>query len=108
MIYELIRKQLSSSVPFAKHVAVELDTIEKAAPLCTCRPVAAEAAIRYFAVAKGPVRAEVSVSDDADALLHSVRTDGNTVFRVFVSMTGEDQTRVAEMTVDWHVSMKRK
>ena len=75
--------------------------------LLEIRPVAAEAAIRYLAVAKGPVRAEASVSDDADALLHSVKTDGKTVFRVFVNMTGEDRTRVAEMTVDWHVSMKR-
>lgn len=149
MIHDLIRKQLSSSVPFAKHVGVELDTIEKGravahlpfrpenlnhigtqhagalfalgeaasgaamagafAPiLLEIRPVAAEAAIRYLAVAKGPVRAEASVSDDAEALLRSVKTDGKTVFRVLVDMTGEDQTRVAEMTVDWHVSMKRK
>ena len=76
--------------------------------LLEIRPVAAEAAIRFLAVAKGAVRAEASISDDADALVHSVKTDGKSVFRVTVHMTGEDQTGIAEMTVDWHVSMKRK
>lgn len=149
MTYELIRQQLGTTVPFAKHVGVELEKIEKGravaqlpfrpeglnhigtqhagalftlgeaasgaamagvfAPiLLEIRPVAAEAAIRFLAVAKGPVRADASVSDDADALLRSVKTDGKAVFRVLVNMTAEDQTRVAEMTVDWHVSMKRK
>jgi acyl-coenzyme A thioesterase PaaI-like protein len=79
-----------------------------AALLLEIRPVAADAAIRYLAVAKGPVRAEASVSDDPDALLNALKTDGKTVFRVRVNMTGEDQVKVAEMTVDWHVSMKRK
>ena len=149
MTYELIRRQLSTAVPFANHVGIELETIEKGravarlpfrpeglnhigtqhagalfalgeaasgaamagtfAPiLLEIRPVAAEAAIRFLAVAKGSVRAEASISDDADALVHTVRTDGKSVFRVTVHLTGEYQTRIAEMTVDWHVSMKRK
>jgi hypothetical protein len=76
--------------------------------LLEIRPVAAEAAIRFLAVAKGGVRAEASISDDADALVHTVKTDGKSVFRVTVHFTGEDQAKIAEMTVDWHVSMKRK
>ena len=149
MTYDLIRKQLSKTVPFAKHAGVEIERIEKGravahlpfrpeglnhigtqhagalfalgeaasgaamagtfAPiLLEIRPVAAEAAIRFLAVAKGPVRAEASISDDADALVDAVKTDGKTVFRVTVHFTGEDQARIAEMTVDWHVSMKRK
>ncbi len=149
MIYDLIRKQLGSSVPFANHVGVELEEIEKgravarlpfrpeglnhigtqhagalftlgeaasgaamagvfAAVLLEIRPVAADAAIRYLAVAKGPVRAEASVSDDPDALLKALKTEGKAMFRVSVNMTGGDQAKVAEMTVDWHVSMKRK
>jgi hypothetical protein len=57
-------------------------------------PVAAEATIRYLAVAKEPVRAGAPVSDEADALLHSVKAHGEPVFRVLVNVTGEDQTRV--------------
>jgi len=149
MIYDLIRKQLGTTVPFASHVGVGLETIDKGravarlpfrpeglnhigtqhagalftlgeaasgaamagifAPiLLEIRPVAAEAAIRFLSVAKGPVRAEASASDDPDALLRAVKTDGKTQFRISVGMTGDDQAKVAEMTVDWHVSMKRK
>jgi len=98
MTYDLIRKQLSKTVPFARHAGVEIEMIDKGcavtrlpfrpkgsifgtqhagalfmvgeaasgaamagafAPiLLEIRPVAAEAAIRFLAVAKGPVRAE--------------------------------------------------
>ncbi len=76
--------------------------------LLEIRPVAAEAAIWFLAVAKGPVPAEASISEDADALVHTVKTDGKSVFRVAVHFTDEDHAGIAEMTVDWHVSMKRK
>jgi hypothetical protein len=36
-------------------------------------------------------------------LLRSVETDGKSVFRILVHMTGEDRPAVAEMTVDWRV-----
>jgi acyl-coenzyme A thioesterase PaaI-like protein len=75
--------------------------------LLEIRPVAADAAIRYLAVAKGPVRAEATVKGNADDLVSAVRTDGKSVFQVAVKLTGEDGAEVAEMTVDWHVSRKR-
>lgn len=148
MSYDLIRKQLSNSVPFARHAGVEIDSIGKGraaahlpfrpeglnhigtqhaaalfalgeaasgaamagafAPiLLEIRPVAADAAIKYLAVAKGLVRAEAVVKGNADELVAAVKADGKSVFQVGVDMTGEDGTRLAEMTVDWHVSMKR-
>jgi acyl-coenzyme A thioesterase PaaI-like protein len=146
--HDLIRKQLSKTVPFARHAGIEMEKVEKGravallpfrpeglnhigtqhagalftvgeapsgaamasalAPiLLEIRPVAAEAAIRFLAVAKGPVRAEAQVKGNADALVSAVTTDGKSVFQVVVNLAGEDGTKVAEMTVDWHVSMKR-
>jgi hypothetical protein len=35
----------------------------------------------------------------------AVKTDGKSV--VAVNLTGEDGAKVAEITIDWHVSMKR-
>ncbi len=79
-----------------------------AAPiLLEIRPVAAEAAIRFLAVAKGPVRAEAQVKGNADELVSAVKTDGKSMFQVAVKLTGEDGAKVAEMTVDWHVSRKQ-
>jgi acyl-coenzyme A thioesterase PaaI-like protein len=75
--------------------------------LLEIRPVAAEAAIRFLSVAKGPVRAEASVTGNADDLVSAVKADGKSVFQVAVNLTGEDGTKVGEMTVGWHVSMKR-
>lgn len=147
MTYDLIRKQLSKTVPFARHAGVEIELIDKGravarlpfrpeglnhigtqhagalftvgeaasgaamagafAPiLLEIRPVAAEAAIRFLAVAKGPVRAEAQVKGNADELVSAVKTDGKSVFQVAVKLTGEDGAKVAEMTVDWHVSRK--
>lgn len=148
MTYDLIRKQLGSSVPFAKHVGVEIERIESgratarlpfraeglnhlgtqhAAALFTLgeaasgaamagtfapilleiRPVAAQASIRFLAVAKGPVRADAVVTGDAKELVDAVKAGGKTQFPVVVTLTGEDQSKVGEMTVDWHVSLKR-
>ena len=148
MTYDLIRKQLSKTVPFARHAGVEIETVEKgraiahlpfrpeglnhigtqhaaalfavgeaasgaamagafAPMLLEIRPVATEAAIRFLAVAKGPVRAEALVKGNADDLVAAVKTDGKSVFQVAVNLTGEAGAKVAEMTVDWHVSMKR-
>jgi acyl-coenzyme A thioesterase PaaI-like protein len=67
-------------------------------------PVAAEAAIRFLAVAKGPVRAEAQVEGNADDLVAAVNNDGKSEFQVAVNLTGEDGAKIAEMTVDW---MKR-
>ena len=75
--------------------------------LLEIRPVAAEAIIRFLAVAKGPVRAEAQINGNADDLVAAVKTDGKSVFQVAVNLTGEDGAKVAEMTVHWHVSKKR-
>ena len=148
MTYDLIGKQLSKTVSFARHAGVEIETIDKGRAvtrlpfrpdglnrigtqhagalftvgeaasgaamagafvpiLLEIRPVAAEAAIRFLAVAKAPVRAEAQVKGNADDLLSAVKTDGKSVFQVAVNLTGEDGAKVAEMSVDWHVSMKR-
>ena len=117
MTYELIRKQLDKTVPFARHAGVEIETIDKGravtrlpfrpeglnhigtqhaaalfaageaasgaamagafAPiLLDIRPVAAEAIIRFLAVAKGPVRAEAQIKGNANDLVATVKTDG--------------------------------
>lgn len=148
MTYELIRKQISGSVPFATHNGVEVTKIEKGhgvarlmfrpeglnhigtqhagalfavgeaasgaamagafAPiLLDIRPVAADAMIRYLNVAKGAVVADARIDGDTDAILNTVKTDGKAKFRVVVALSGEDDGKVAEMSVDWHVSMKR-
>jgi acyl-coenzyme A thioesterase PaaI-like protein len=75
--------------------------------LLEIRPVAAEANIRFLAVAKGPVRAEAQIKGNADDLVAAVKTDGKSVFQVAVNLTGEDGAKVAAMTVHWHVSKKR-
>jgi acyl-coenzyme A thioesterase PaaI-like protein len=75
--------------------------------LLEIRPVAAEAAIRFLAVAKGPVRAEATVQDNADDLVSTVRTAGKAVLQVAVKLTTEDDVEIAAMTVDSHVSKKR-
>jgi acyl-coenzyme A thioesterase PaaI-like protein len=148
MTYDLVRKRLSKTVPFARHAGVEIEMIDKCraiarlpfrpdglnhigtqhagalftvgeaasgaamagafAPiLLEIRPVAAEATIRFLGIAKGPVRAEAQVKGSPDEIVSAVKTDGKSVFQVAVNVTGEDGTKVAEMTVDWHVSMKR-
>jgi acyl-coenzyme A thioesterase PaaI-like protein len=76
--------------------------------LLEVRPVAAEATIRFLSLAKGPVRAVASVTGDPGELMRSVKADGKATFRVNVALSSEDQRNVGEMTVDWHVSMKKK
>jgi hypothetical protein len=44
---------------------------------------------------------------NADDLVSAVKNDGKSVFQVAVNLTREDGAKVADMTVDWHVSMKR-
>lgn len=78
-----------------------------ASMLLEIRPVAAEAAIQFLAVARGAVRAEAAVKGNADDLVSAVRTDGKAVLQVAVKLTSEDGVEVAGMTVDWHVSKKR-
>jgi len=78
-----------------------------AAMLLEIRPVAAEASIRYFGLAKGQVTADARVEAEPDALVEAVRSDGKVRFPIVVSLKGEDGIEIGEMTVDWHVSKKR-
>lgn len=75
--------------------------------LLEVRPVAAEASIRYFGLAKGQVTADARVEAEPDALLEAVRTEGKVRFPIVVSLKGEDGIEVGEMKVDWHVSRRR-
>ncbi|MBI3196684.1 MAG: DUF4442 domain-containing protein [Rhodospirillales bacterium] len=75
--------------------------------LLEIRPVAAEASIRYFGLAKGAVTAEARVEAQPEALIDAVRTEGRVRFPVVVSLRGEDGIEVGQMMVDWHVSKKR-
>lgn len=75
--------------------------------LLEIRPVAAEASIRYFGLAKGAVTAEARVEAEPDALIEAVRTEGLVRFPIVVSLRGEDGIEIGEMMVDWHVSKKR-
>lgn len=75
--------------------------------LLEVRPVAAEASIRYFGLAKGQVTADARVEAEPDALLEAVRTEGKVRFPIVVSLKGEDGIEVGEMMVDWHVSRRR-
>jgi acyl-coenzyme A thioesterase PaaI-like protein len=78
-----------------------------ASMLLEIRPVAAEASIRYFGLARGQVTAEARVEAEPDALLEAVRAEGKVRFPIVVSLKGEDGIEVGEMMVDWHVSRKR-
>lgn len=75
--------------------------------LLEIRPVAAEASIRYFGLAKGQVTADARVEAEPDALVETVRSEGKVRFPIVVSLKGEDGIEIGEMTVDWHVSRKR-
>lgn len=75
--------------------------------LLEVRPVAAEASIRYFGLAKGQVTADARVEAEPDALLEAVRTEGKVRFPIVVSLKGEDGVEIGEMMVDWHVSRRR-
>lgn len=75
--------------------------------LLEIRPVAAEASIRYFGLAKGQVTADARVEAEPDALVQAVRSEGKVRFPIVVSLKGEDGIEIGEMTVDWHVSRKR-
>jgi acyl-coenzyme A thioesterase PaaI-like protein len=75
--------------------------------LLEIRPVAAEASIRYFGLAKGAVTAEARVEAEPEALIEAVRTEGLVRFPIVVSLRGEDGIEIGEMMVDWHVSKKR-
>lgn len=147
MTYDLIRKKMSASVPFAKHVGVVIDSLEPgravvslplraeglnhigsqhagalftlgetasgaamagtfAEVIQNVRPVAAKASITYLAMARGPVKAVATTQGSPTELLETLRRDGKVRFPIEVALTAADGRKVAEMTVEWHVSKK--
>lgn len=75
--------------------------------LLDIRPVAAEASIRYFRLAKGTVTADARVEAEPDDLVETVKSEGMVRFPIVVLLKGEDGVEIGEMTVDWHVSRTR-
>ena len=66
-------------------------------------PLAKGASISYTKLARGPVTATGTLSEDVDSLLGKLESDGRVEFPIEVSMSDGDGNVVAEMTVQWHV-----
>ena len=66
-------------------------------------PLAKAARIDYLKLAKGPITATGTLSEDKAALLKRLDSDGRVEFPIDVSLTDGDGTEVARVTVDWHV-----
>lgn len=66
-------------------------------------PLAKAADIEYVKIAKGPVTATATLSEDKSALLDRLDSDGRVEFPIQVDMTDEEGNTVARMSVDWHV-----
>jgi acyl-coenzyme A thioesterase PaaI-like protein len=66
-------------------------------------PLARSAEISYLKLAKGPITATATLGADKEKLLASLEADGRVEFAVTVDLTDGEGTKVAEMTVHWHV-----
>ena len=66
-------------------------------------PLARAASISYLKLARGPITATASLEQEPDDLLARLDADGKVQFPVEVSLTDEQGTEVAKVTVDWHV-----
>ena len=66
-------------------------------------PLARSAQIDYLKLAKGPITATGTLSEDKSSLLARLESDGKVEFQVDVDLTNEEGTSVARMSVDWHV-----
>ena len=66
-------------------------------------PLAKSARIDYLKLAKGPITAVGALERDAAELLKELDETGRTEFPIEVSLTDEQGTEVARMTVDWHI-----
>jgi acyl-coenzyme A thioesterase PaaI-like protein len=67
------------------------------------RPLARSAEISYLKLATGPITATATLGADKQKLLASLEADGRVEFPVTVDLTDGEGTKVAEMTVRWHV-----
>lgn len=66
-------------------------------------PLAKSAEIAYLKLARGPITATANLAGDKAELLERLDADGRIEFPVTVEMTDEQGTKVAEVTVHWHV-----
>jgi acyl-coenzyme A thioesterase PaaI-like protein len=66
-------------------------------------PLAKAAQIKYLKLAKGPIVATGTLSEDKAALLERLDADGRVEFTIDVSLEDVNDLEVATMTVDWHV-----
>jgi len=66
-------------------------------------PLAKGAEINYLKLARGPITATATLSEDKAQLVDRLEADGRIEFPVAVEMTDEGGLKVAEMTVHWHV-----
>jgi acyl-coenzyme A thioesterase PaaI-like protein len=66
-------------------------------------PLAKSAQIDYRKLAKGPIDAIATLSEDRESLLARLEADGRVEFPVTVEMTDAKGQNVAVMSVQWHV-----
>jgi acyl-coenzyme A thioesterase PaaI-like protein len=66
-------------------------------------PLARRATIEYRKLARGPITATGTLSDERSSLLEKLESEGKVEFQVDVELADEDGTAVAQMSVDWHV-----
>ncbi|MBI5288325.1 MAG: DUF4442 domain-containing protein [Chloroflexi bacterium] len=69
-------------------------------------PLAAGAEISYRRLAKGPITATASLSEDAAAIAARLDADGKAEFVANVDLADEQGRTVAAMIVRWHVSKR--
>lgn len=66
-------------------------------------PLARSARIEYLKLAKGPIDASAALGEPKADIAGRLEADGRVQFPVEVDLIDGDGTKVAEMTVDWHV-----
>jgi acyl-coenzyme A thioesterase PaaI-like protein len=66
-------------------------------------PLARSAEINYLKLARGPIDATATLSEDKSALVAHLESDGKVEFPVTVELADSGGQKVAEMTVHWHV-----
>ena len=69
-------------------------------------PLAKSAEIAYKRLAKGPITATATLSEDTPSIVSRLEADGKAEFEANVEMTDESGQLVATMTVLWHVSKR--
>jgi acyl-coenzyme A thioesterase PaaI-like protein len=66
-------------------------------------PLARSASIEYLKLARGPIVATGTLSEDVPALLERLEADGRVEFPITVEFADAEGQTVATMTVNWHV-----